>query len=339
MRILASIHLFYPRHCCGSESMLLHIFKYMIGKGHHCRVILHQYSGPIYNYEGVEVFPANGRIDAYTWADVVLTHLDYTQFTIAMAMQAHRPVVHFVHNDIPYQAIHSGTRGQYVAYNSEWIRRSLNYGWPSVVIRPPCDIKYYNVNTDPINNEYITLISLNERKGGYMLHKIAAAMPDRKFLGVVGSYDNPGPMKLIQPQIIAMLDDLPNVTIVQNSPDILSVYKQTRVLIMPSDYETWGRTATEAMCNGIPVVCTPTPGLKENCGDAAVYVGEQVDSPPPGHAQVKLGMVTDWIAAIRSLDNPHTYRKYSLACRTRAEQLNPDKDLEALENLLLNARF
>lgn len=339
MRILASIHLFYPRHCCGSESMLLSMFKYLIGKGHHCRVILHQYSGQIYTYEGVEVFPANGRIDAYQWADVIVTHLDYTQFTIAMGMTAKRPVVSIVHNDIHYSCIESGVRSQYVIYNSNWIKDNLKYKWPSIVMHPPCDIKYYNVNDNPEENEYITLISLNERKGGYILHKIAAAMPDKKFMGVVGSYDNPGPMKLIQPQIIAMLQDLPNVTVIDNSPDILSVYRKTRLLIMPSDYETWGRTATEAMANGIPVICTPTTGLKENCSYAGTYVGELIEDPQPGWAQVKTGTLDQWISAIRSLDDKQVYHKKSLACRQRAAELDPEKELEQLEQFLLNARF
>ena len=32
---------------------------------------------------------------------------------------------------------------------------------------------------------------------------------------------------------------------------------------MPSDYESWGRTATEAMCSGIPVICSEANGLKK----------------------------------------------------------------------------
>jgi len=337
MRILASIHLFYPRHCCGSESMLLHIMKYLITKGHQCRVILHQFDGLPYVYEGIEVFPATGRVDAYSWADVLVTHLDYTQFTIIMAHEAKRPLVHFIHNDITYSSINNSDHGQYVVYNSDWIRKKVGYRHPSIVLHPPCDTKFYNVNDKPENNEYITLISLNERKGGYMLAKIAEAMPEKKFIGVVGSYDNPGTMKLNQQQIIAMMP--PNVTVVQNSPDIVSVYKKTRLLIMPSDYESWGRTATEAMCNGIPVICTPTEGLEENCGEAAHYVGSKRESFEPGDPSVYIGEVKEWVKAIQAFDNPEYYREKSVLCRARAEQLDPLKELEALEGFLMNASY
>lgn len=334
MNIIASVHLFYPNHCCGSESMLLHVMKYLISKGHNCRVILHQdknISTP-YNYEGIEVFgsKAGGKVDTYRWADCVITQLDFTQFTIIMAAEAKRPLIHFVHNDISYNCIANAFSKVYAVYNSEWISKKIGYNIPGFVLHPPCNAHDYAVGT---TGEFITLVSLNERKGGYKLYEIAKAMPDKMFLGVIGSYDNPGPLKMDQMSIINQLIQLPNFKLVANSPDILSVYRQTRILLMPSDYESWGRTATEAMCSGIPVICTPTEGLRENCGAAAIYVGEPIEGEP-GDAQVDTGDVKDWVKAIRSLDNPKTYQKYSLACRQRAAELDPVKELEGLESFL-----
>lgn len=337
MRILWSIHLYPPKHNCGSEMVAHHVNKFLISKGHDIRVILHQYSGTEYNHEGVQVFPANGHVDAYRWADCLMTHLDFTTYTILMAHEAQRPLVHFIHNDVPYSSIEGRQRGTYVCYNSDWIKNKLAYAHPSTVIHPPCDTKHYNVNEDPINNKYITLVSLNERKGGYLFSKIAEAMPGRIFIGVIGSYDNPGTMQLNQGQIIQMMP--PNVTIIPNSPDILSVYKRTRLLLMPSDYESWGRTATEAMCNGIPVICTPTDGLEENCSYAGIYVGAKRETTFPGEASVYQGEVKDWVKAIEAMDNEGIYRKYSLLCRQRAGELNPLKELENLESFIMNTRF
>lgn len=337
MRILFSIHLFPPKHCCGSEMVALHVCKYMISKGHQCRVILQRYAGPPYMYEGVEVLPATAHLDAYRWATHIATHLDFTQYTLLIANEIQRPLIHFVHNDITYQSIKNGERGHYVVYNSNWIAKKLNYRHPFCVLHPPCNTTLYNVNEDPQSNEYITLISLNERKGGWMFKQIAEAMPDRKFLGVIGSYDNPGPLKLAQSEIVKAMP--PNVTVLPNSPDILSVYRKTRVLLMPSDYESWGRTATEAMCNGIPVICTPTDGLKENCDSAGIYVGEPRYDPEPGSASVYTGKVEDWIRAIKTLDDKKYYHEKSVACRNRAAQLSPENELAELEGLFLNARF
>ncbi len=276
-------------------------------------------------------------MDAYRWADVICTHLDFTQFTIILANEAKKPLIHFVHNDIEYSSIAHGVRSQYVVYNSNWIKEAIRYPWPSYVLHPPCNFDYYNVNENPEQNEYITLVSLNERKGGWLFKEIAEAMPDRKFLGVVGSYDNPGELKLTQPEIINAMPG--NVTVVPNSPDILSVYRKTRLLLMPSDYESWGRTATEAMCSGIPVICTPTPGLKENCGKAATYVGKELIKPEPGEACVDTGTVKEWVEAIKKHDEQSYYKNKTLFCRQRAEELNPQRELEGLEEFILNARF
>ena len=329
MRILASIHLYPPVHNCGSEWMLHNIFKYLVSKGHHCRVILHQSEmhkvNCPYIYEGVEVFGATGDIGAYTWANILITHLDFTQYTIIMAKMANRPLVHFVHNDIPYSSIQGSFAETYIAYNSQWIADKLAYQWPSIVMPPPCDVAYYD--TGEQEREYITLISLNKNKGAEIFYGIAAAMPDKKFLGVIGSYD------------AQTIIDMPNVEIVTNSPDILSTYRRTRILLMPSAYESWGRTATEAMCSGIPVICTPTPGLKENCGDAAIYIGTPLDNPEPGEPAVDRGTVAEWVAAIRALDNPDNYKKYSQLCKARALALDPQKDYENFEQFLYKAVY
>lgn len=286
-----------------------------------------------FTYEGVEVFGPSGHLDAYRWADAICTHLDFTQFTIIMAHEARRPLVHFVHNDTTYQSISNAGQGNYVVYNSEWVRDKIGYPHPSLVLHPPCDFDYYNVNEDPINNPYITLVNLDQNKGGKILRELALALPNRKFLGVIGGYSSPA-------HVGQIFDQPGNVKVIPNSPDILSVYRGTRVLLMPSAYESWGRTATEAMCSGIPVICTPTKGLRENCGDAGIYIpmrderfsmaqqaGEEFDEETYD--------ITPLIKEIEKLDNEEYYRKVSEKCRDRAKQLKPN--LNVLERFLLEA--
>lgn len=333
MRILSSIHLYPPTHNCGSEYYLHQLHKYLISKGHEVRVVLHQakmhnISVP-YDIDGVQVIGPTSNLDTYRWADVFFTHLDFTHWTLGIGGVLNKPIVHFVHNDTPYHSIINSRANVHVVYNSKWIADKLNYNWPSMVLTPPVDVDRYNVCDNPESSEYITMISLNENKGGKLLYRIADAMPDKKFIGVVGSYDQ---------QII---EQRPNVKIIPNTPDILSVYKQTRVLLMPSRYESWGMTATEAMCSGIPVISTPTPGLKENCGDAGLYTPARV----PLEFDVEGKLIADdsddydiepIIKHILALDDKKYYNQISQKCKQRAAQHRPGPHLAAFENFLNN---
>jgi glycosyltransferase involved in cell wall biosynthesis len=160
---------------------------------------------------------------------------------------------------------------------------------------------------DAWDNEHITLINLDQNKGGEILREIAKALPDRKFLGVMGSYSEP--IKIGQ-----ITDQPSNVRIMPKQQDIREAYKLTRILIMPSKYESWGRTATEAMASGIPVIASPTEGLKENCGNAGIFVKDRDD-------------VSEWVKEIQKLDDEKRYRKASAKASVRAIELDPTHEL------------
>lgn len=335
LRILASFHHYLPRHSCGAEHMAHTINKYLVKQGHHVRVIIHQayqynISQP-YFYEGVEVMPPPTRIqEAFLWADIVITHLDYTQFTVEMCDKNNRPCIHLKHNDTHYKSIEVAKKGNHgVIFNSKWMAEAEKgrYPHPSMIMYPPVDVDQYNVCPNPAGNKFVTLINLNEDKGGKIFSRIAAAMPEKQFLGVKGYHKQ-------------FYRQLPNLTILDNTPDILPVYAQTRILLMLSRYESWGRTATEAMCNGIPVICTPTKGLMENCGGAALYVNERHDLiefdgvDPLDDAETY--DISKVIAQIRKLDRPNFYEACSDRARERAEQLRPDKQLKEFEQFMFN---
>jgi glycosyltransferase involved in cell wall biosynthesis len=115
------------------------------------------------------------------------------------------------------------------------------------------------------------------------------------------------------------------VTVIDNTANMRDdVYAQTRILLMPSDYESWGRVGVEAMASGIPVVAHPTPGLTESLGDAGTFV----------HRDDTAG----WVKAIRSLRSPKNFSAASKAAKARVEQLNTHRDLQtwvaAIENVV-----
>ena len=108
------------------------------------------------------------------------------------------------------------------------------------------------------NPKYVTLVNCNENKGGDLLPKIAAALPEVQFMGVKGGYSeqiiDPNPPK--------------NLIYIENQEDMTKVYQDTKILLMPSKSETWGRVAVEAMASGTPVIVSRSPGLLECVGKA-----------------------------------------------------------------------
>lgn len=318
MRILWSIHLYPPKHNCGAEYVAHHVNKFLMSQGHEVRVMLLQNAGSPYIFEGVEVvpYPRHNVLDAYAWADVVFTHLDYDRHTTNICGKINRPVFHFMHNDAVdyYRYIAEARKPQYMVYNSKWVAERYSFPCASTVLYPPCPADYYRIIGYPINADYITLINTNENKGGYIFARLAEAMPERMFLAVNGSYDDGG----LMPEINRRLKALPNVKFVEHSSNVREIYQQTRILMVLSRYESWGRVATEAMSNGIPIIYTPTRGLQENIdmqgGLMMLTRGERVTDKKTGEIISHDGDTYDveelkyWIEA---LDDEEIYSQLS----------------------------
>jgi glycosyltransferase involved in cell wall biosynthesis len=312
MNILVSIHLYPPKHNCGAEWMMHHLLKDLQSRGHSIKVLLHQankYSiKRNYVFDGIDVFPPDAEVidGLFAWSHCVFTHLDYTKWTIMKSALYGKPLFHFVHNSHFYQEVEDAIKDQYVVYNSAWVGEILKYNRKSCILQPPVDYRYYDTKVNSEDNKYITLINLNENKGGSILYEIAKAMPNKSFLGVKGSYDTQVTQKL------------PNITYIENTKEIRDIYKQTRILIMPSEYESWGRTATEAMCSGIPVICTDGQGLKENCDKAGIYIKDRHD-------------IKSWVSEINKLDEQKAYQAASRKAKARSRELDPRKALDEFE--------
>ena len=348
MNILFSVHLYPPTHNCGGEYYIHNFSKFMISHGHQVRVILHQARNhgidTHYIYEGVYVSPPiQGVVQAcMEWSDAVISHLEYAPWTIQMCNIFRKPFFFISHNSHDYACIRSANWPLNVIYNSEWMRNYLQYKQNSMVLHPPISDDKIIPDNESIDKEFITLINCNERKGGSLFAEIARQMPERKFLCVRGSYDE---------QVVPYL---PNITSHDNTPDIKPIYARTRILLMPSAYESWGSTATEAMANGIPVIAFATPGLKENLANAGILINSrnyerwaiEHEKPCFGYfdektkEQVNFLDNTDvamWIKQIKRLDDRKLYLSISEKARQRAKELDPAVELAEAETFIYNA--
>lgn len=256
--VTAMVHLYPPTHNAGAEWMLHAILTELIDAGWTATVVTTRPPRRHDVFERVEVLMAqDGRrqADAVRRADVCITHLDATRALIAhTTRRTPRPVVHLVHNDaqLTYHGVKPGPgRADLVVFNSRWIADAADWSGPSMVVHPPVWLDRYRV--DGHRGDAVTLLNLAERKGSPTFYELARRFPDTPFLAVRGAY-----------AAQHVPSDLPpNVEVLPNQRDVRRVYARTRVLLMPSHYESWGRCTVEAAASGIPTLAAPTPGLLE----------------------------------------------------------------------------
>lgn len=315
LKILAVVHGYFPNHNAGAEAMLHQILIDLKEKGHEVRVITRNPGAE--SYEGIPIFEIGKKESEHLrWCNVIFTHLDFTRYAVGLATTNRKHIVHLVHNDkqLPYNKIRNTKSISLAIANSNWIRETITKNIPSVVVNPPTVPERYAVDT---TRESITIVNMNEAKGGKIFWQLARLFPDKKFIGVKGAYG----------EQILYDKKLPNVTILENTPDIQDVYKKTRIIIMPSSYESWGRVAMEGACSGIPVIASPTPGLKESLDYAGIFA--------------KHDDVADWFEAVKMLDDENIYNKYSKLTKKRSIEVAKEfKDqMDKLENKLINLVF
>lgn len=299
-------HLYPPYHNAGGEWMVHTLLRSLVERGHDAHVLLSRHHPEIecpYEIDGVRVSPLAGKDDAVRHAaeaDVVAAHLENTPRAVALSRVYRKPLALVIHNTSPWTKTWLVDDAALVVFNSQWLHDDHGGHRNGIIVRPPVLAGDYRT----IPGDRVTLINLNEAKGAGTFYKLAERMPDVRFLGVRGAYGD---------QDVRLL---PNVEVLDHVPGHEMrerVYGRTRILLMPSSYESWGRTAVEAMCSGIPVIAHPTPGLRECLGHAGAFADrDDVDA---------------WEAALRRLLEPAAWAKASEAALDRAAELDPAIDL------------
>lgn len=299
VKICAVVDRYPPLQNAGAEWMLHHLFRDSVRRGH--SVIVVTATPEAYTLDGVLVVPHRELHDIAPQADVHVGHLMWTREAVETAATYQRPLIYLVHNNA--QLWHWKLTGENITigvWNSRWIGADSGARWPGqgVVIRPPVLIDDYALTRDPWSATYATLVNPSKEKGVDLFYALADRPPARRYLAVEGAYGDqqkPGhqhPNVAWQDQTGNMRDD---------------VYARTRVLLMPSWFESWGRAAVEAMCSGIPVIANPTEGLLEALGTAGIFI-DRTD-------------VAGWQQMLSMLDDEDVYRERSAAAYQRASEL------------------
>lgn len=305
-------------HNAGAETSLHDLNRVCKRNGHDvtalCSRPFKDGSGSFYT-DGVKVQAHSSKRDPFLYFpenDVIFSQLESSARAHLVATQLDKPHVQLVHNTTAFsQGI--AKYSDYLIWNCENTRRTMETVKPGVVMYPIVDPNRYKVQRHELKDGYITLINLSNGtdpfydKGFRVFYWLAKLFPELKFLGVRGAYGEQA------------IEDLPNVTIVEHTANILSVYRQTSVLLVPSTVESFGRVAVEAAASGIPSISTDLPGPNE-VGVSYAYINPE-------------DMFT-WECALRNLLN--NYEKASLLAteRSRVLWMKTLDQIESFKSLL-----
>jgi glycosyltransferase involved in cell wall biosynthesis len=231
-----------------------------------------------------------------------------------------RPIIATCHFDGNYTAI-TGNSPQ----RQEWVEmlcfinrvmepqyRKNIAPWPSQIVRT--EVVRPILHREKIyfegesQGDSITLINANTNKGVHQFINMARAMPAHKFLGILPYYGE----KTVPPAP-------DNIEWIPFQDDIRNVMKRTRILLVPSYYESFGRVAVEAMINGIPV-------LYSKPARNSIYPGGSTEGLDDWITPAGIGLPRDatdeWVEALRALDDPEAYAAKSDASRAHIEAMN-----------------
>lgn len=269
--ILSYSHAYFGGgHNAGGETTLHDIMRLLREEDYNTTALVSKPhkdgSGP-YLIDGVMVQPYTTKLDPELWfprVDVVLSHLECSMRAPLITKKYGIKNGQLIHNDQSY-CVKAAEAADFLIYNTEWVKDAYGHlDIPGVVLHPPIEPSRYHTET---SRKYITIVNLSDGtenrlsydKGARTFYELARRFPEREFLGVRGAYGH------------QLIEDLPNVTIVDHTDNILDVYRQTLILLTPSKYESYGRAPVEAACSGIPSIVTDTPGLREAMGSDSMY--------------------------------------------------------------------
>jgi len=194
----------------------------------------------------------------------------------------------------------------YAVYNT--LASAIEWGEPGAfVLHPP--ISKLPAKLSNTGDAYTMLSSL-VNKGVETVLELAKKYPNKRFMIIRSPAENTHGLPDLEDRVakLSNVELHPRVA----PEEVYKYLEQTRILLVPSRYETYGMSAIEAAGYGIPSIHVDTPHVREGIGNAAILI-------PP----------LDVNAAAKGIDAiEKDYEKFSKKARAKAEWLQKRQEKE-----------
>ncbi len=228
--------------------------------------------------------------------EVIWTQMEGAEQVAAIARRKKIPCLYFIHDaELPSSELKAlaklgcgfVTSSQFLSQKAGKVLRR------EVPVVYPCPRLDFGVSGAV--DGYVTMINPHRVKGVETFFRIAKALPEVRFLLLESWKLNDNDLETLNKQ----LTSLPNVEFRHRVDDMAEIYRETKLLIVPSVWEEgFGMVAVEAQSCGIPVIASNRGGLPEAVGKGGILID---DYRNPDH----------WVDAIMQImGNPETYAQY-----------------------------
>ena len=280
----------------GAELMSAEFLEALAHAGHEVTVYADLVT-ETYERQRVRVNPRTMFNKHKRTADLIYSHPDVGSIGYVVSQMHRLPYVAVVHNTGELNRWHLGHhKPTLTIWNSESTRSELG-GEGGLVVRSLIRVKDHAVKTE---GDSFTIINCTKDKGIDTFNALTKAHPEFPALAVRGGYglqETPTPHSPV-----AVVGPIPHADMRK------AVWSKTKVLLMASKHESWGRAGVEALCSGIPVIAHPTPGLRDSLGDAGIFIDRDDHE--------------SWSLELKKLmTDPHYYAVASKRAKARARSL------------------
>ncbi len=302
----------------GGETAAHGLHRALVARGHEVRVVTSTQAEDRRvrkAVDGVEVLYARLRPTIARYVEELRPDVLFAQFemaipTVRFAAEAGIPVAVLCHGPYGYTELAEAGLAAAVdvfVFNSAFLLNLANRNVHHVVVSPPVDCERVRAPAG-LERRFVTLVNLFVNKGPHVFYALARQFPSRPFLAVKGGYGE------------QQIEPLRNVAFRETTREMGPVYGESRVVLMPSAEESFGLVAVEAQSNGVPVIASDLPSLRESLGDGALFVERE--------------HTAGWADALRRLDDPGFYAEMCERAKANAARFDAARDAADLESAL-----